>query len=32
VDFDGEKWVIRDGVVVIPKNVEIPPGTQIAPE
>ena len=32
VNFDGEKWCIRDGVVVIPKNEEIPPGTQIVPE
>ena len=32
VNFDAEKWVVRDGVVVIPKNVEIPPGTRIAPE
>jgi glucose-1-phosphate adenylyltransferase len=31
-NFDGEKWFIRDGVVVIPKNEEIPPGTQIVPE
>ncbi len=32
VNFDNEKWFVRDGIVVIPKNVEIPPGTQIAPE
>ena len=32
VNFDSEKWVIRDGVVVIPKDVEIPAGTQIVPE
>jgi glucose-1-phosphate adenylyltransferase len=32
VSFDSEKWFVRDGVVVIPKNEEIPPGTQIVPE
>ncbi|HEY9153006.1 MAG TPA: glucose-1-phosphate adenylyltransferase [Anaerolineales bacterium] len=32
VNIDSEKWVVRDGVVVIPKNVEIAPGTRIAPE
>jgi len=31
VSFDSEKWVVRDGVVVIPKDVEIPAGTQIVP-
>ena len=32
VNFDGNQWFIRDGVVVIPKDVEIPPGTRIVPE
>jgi len=31
VSFDSEKWVVRDGVVVIPKDVEIPAGTRIMP-
>ncbi len=31
VDCDGPYWVVRDGIVVIPKNSEIPPGTTIAP-
>lgn len=30
-DQDGEKWFIRDGIVVIPKDVAIPPGTIISP-
>ena len=30
-EFDGDQWVIRDGIVVIPKNSEILPGTTIAP-
>lgn len=28
---DGEGWVVRDGIVVIPKGAVIPPGTRIAP-
>jgi len=28
---DGENWFIRDGIVVIPKSVIIPPGTIIKP-
>lgn len=31
VDLDGDRWVVRDGIVVIPKNCEIMPGTIIAP-
>lgn len=31
VDIDREKWFVRDGVVVLPKDVEIPAGTQIVP-
>lgn len=31
VDQDGDKWVVRDGIVVIPKNCEILPGTVISP-
>jgi glucose-1-phosphate adenylyltransferase len=30
-DVDNEKWYVRDGIVIIPKNTEIPPGTVIAP-
>ncbi len=32
VDQDHENWFVRDGIVVVPKNVEIPAGTRIAPE
>jgi glucose-1-phosphate adenylyltransferase len=31
-DLDREIWFVRDGIVVIPKNTEIPPGTHISPE
>jgi glucose-1-phosphate adenylyltransferase len=31
-DLDRDTWFVRDGIVVIPKNTEIPPGTRIAPE
>ncbi len=31
IDLDGENWVVRDGIVVIPKSVTIKPGTIIAP-
>ncbi len=31
VDEDHETWFVRDGIVVIPKNAEIPAGTRIAP-
>lgn len=31
VDVDGNPWLVRDGIVVIPKNAEIPPGTTITP-
>ncbi|MCX6055727.1 MAG: glucose-1-phosphate adenylyltransferase [Chloroflexi bacterium] len=31
VDIDGTGWVVRDGIVVIPKGTEILPGTVIAP-
>ena len=30
-DLDGETWVVRDGIVVIPKGVTLPPGTVIGP-
>ncbi len=30
-DIDADFWFVRDGIVVIPKNVDIPPGTRIAP-
>ena len=29
---DHGSWVVRDGIVVLPKDVEIPPGTRIAPD
>jgi len=31
-DIDGVGWVVRDGIVVIPKNTTIRPGTRIVPE
>lgn len=31
-DADGDNWVVRDGIVVIPKNTTLPPGTVISPE
>jgi len=31
-DIDNEKWYVRDGIVVIPKDVEIAAGTRIVPE
>ena len=31
-EIDAEKWFVRDGVVVIPKNFEIQAGTHIGPE
>jgi glucose-1-phosphate adenylyltransferase len=31
-DLDREIWFVRDGIVVIPKSTEIPPGTHITPE
>jgi glucose-1-phosphate adenylyltransferase len=30
-DIDHGNWYVRDGIVVIPKDVEIPDGTRIAP-
>jgi glucose-1-phosphate adenylyltransferase len=30
-ELDGPQWVVRDGIVVIPKNSELMPGTVIAP-
>lgn len=30
-DIDNENWYVRDGIVIIPKDVEIQPGTVIAP-
>jgi glucose-1-phosphate adenylyltransferase len=32
IDLDGDNWVVRDGIVVIPKNATLPPGTIISPE
>jgi glucose-1-phosphate adenylyltransferase len=31
-ELDGQDWVVRDGIVVIPKRAVIPAGTVIAPE
>jgi len=31
-DLDRETWFVRDGIVVIPKNTELAPGTRIAPK
>lgn len=31
-DVDGEGWVVRDGIVVIPKSTTLPPGTKIIPD
>ena len=31
MDKDGEGWVVRDGVVVVPKDAVIPAGTKIQP-
>jgi glucose-1-phosphate adenylyltransferase len=31
-DIDEERWVVRDGIVVIPKGAIIPPGTYIGPD
>jgi glucose-1-phosphate adenylyltransferase len=31
-DIDMDKWVIRDGIVVIPKHTVLAPGTQITPD
>lgn len=31
-DLDGEDWVVRDGIVVIPKDAVLPPHTYIAPD
>jgi glucose-1-phosphate adenylyltransferase len=30
-EVEGESWFIRDGIVVIPKSVVVPPGTIISP-
>jgi glucose-1-phosphate adenylyltransferase len=32
MDYEGSNWVVRDGIVVIPKDSVIPPGTVISPE
>lgn len=32
VEIDRETWVVRDGIVVIPKSTTIPAGTVIGPE
>jgi len=31
IDIDGEGWVVRDGIVVIPKSGVLPAGTRISP-
>ncbi len=30
-DMDNDKWYVRDGIVVIPKDAELPSGTKIEP-
>jgi glucose-1-phosphate adenylyltransferase len=30
-DIEQEQWVVRDGIVVIPKNTQLPEGTRIGP-
>jgi glucose-1-phosphate adenylyltransferase len=30
-DLDGDPWMVRDGIVVLPKNAVLPPGSVIAP-
>jgi glucose-1-phosphate adenylyltransferase len=30
-DLDGANWVVRDGIVVVPKGAILPPGTVISP-
>jgi glucose-1-phosphate adenylyltransferase len=30
-EIDGEQWVVRDGIVVVPKNTSLAAGTVIAP-
>jgi len=32
IEIDGEDWVVREGIVVIPKRAVIPSGTVIAPD
>jgi glucose-1-phosphate adenylyltransferase len=32
IDQENEKWHVRDGIVIIPKDAEIESGTKIAPE
>ena len=31
-DLDGGNWVVRDGIVVIPKSSVVHPGTTIGPD
>lgn len=32
VNYDDEVFTVRDGIVIIPKNASIPPGTRITPD
>lgn len=32
IDIDHDTWFVRDGIVVIPKDVDIPAGARIVPE
>jgi glucose-1-phosphate adenylyltransferase len=32
VDLDTDAWIVRDGIVVIPKDSVLPPGTNIGPQ
>lgn len=31
-DLDRKRWFVRDGIVVIPKNTQLPAGTRISPD
>ncbi len=31
-ELDRDDWVVRDGIVVIPKNTVLPSGTYIGPD
>ena len=31
-ELEGKDWVVRDGIVVVPKNTSLPAGTVIAPD
>jgi glucose-1-phosphate adenylyltransferase len=31
-ELEGPDWVVRDGIVVVPKNTSLSPGTVIGPD